>query len=556
MKTPLVLLSAFLLGSTGLPAADFNLRDYAPPTDGATDATPALTRCFAAAAQAGGGTLVIPAGDYRMPGAVPVPLYSRLQVSAQGARFHLPETLGDKARVVLFAGTNITDFSWLGGEFLGHVFDPARPENRWEPNANTRMLVIGTTPGGTTSNLLFREVLAHDIAGAVINVTGALPPRGESEVTTFASDVTLADCTLLRSGKFMWDYGYLWQMVVWPEDYTPRELARALRYFRTDLIRDGVKLADGDDCVRFDNRTHLIKISTAAEPRQALCFYGDALPKNIVRGRQYYVVAAAPEHIQVAEQPGGKPIRFAGAGGPGVKIINNLFAAIPALFAPTGAGPGKGAFDLVGCRDIRVTGCTLSALGDTMHIQRSHDVVFAHNHITGSRMGAFFIAEYCQRFSATSNTVDGSNGSRVMSVEKSATDIAIVGNTFCNGGRGSWINQPRNLLMQGNVFSNNTTKCEHNPRRGRRSFVTGDYEKYAELYFTTYEPGGRYGNIVLRDNVFVTGSEATHAITFAPGGENILLTGNSFRGSVRSMPPAAGCTNVVFQSNPGLESLP
>lgn len=556
MKTAYVLLNALLMGATGLSAADFNLRDFAPPADGTTDATPALTRCFAAAAQAGGGTLVIPAGDYCMPGVVPVPLCSQVRVMAHNARFHLPETLGDKARVVLFAGTNITDFSWQGGEFFGHVFDPARQENRWEPNANTRLLVIGTTPGGTTSNLTFRDIRSADIAGAVINVTGALPPRGESEVTTFASGVTLADCVLLRSGKFMWDYGYLWQMVVWPEDYAPWEVARARRYFRTDLIRDGVTLADGDDCVRFDNRAHPIKVSTRTEPQQALCFCGDVLPKNIVRGRQYYVVAAAPDRIQVAEQPGGKPIRFAGAGGPGVQLIHNLFAAIPALFAPTGAGPGKGAFDLVGCRDVRITGCTLSALGDTMHIQRSHDVIFDHNHITGSRMGAFFIAEYCQRFSATSNTVDGSNGSRVMSVEKSATDIAIVGNTFCNGGRGSWINQPRNLLLQGNVFSNNTTKCEHNPRRGRRSSGTGDYEKYAELYFTTYEAGGRYGNIVLRDNVFITGPEASHVLTFAPGGENILVTGNSFRGSVRSIPPATGCTNIVFQSNPGLNALP
>ena len=537
MKPSCAILAALMLGATALTAAG-----------NPADDTARLRQLLAA-----GGAVTIPPGDYEVGTGEPLPLASRMSVEAQGARFHLPEQLGDKARVVVFAGTNVADFSWHGGEFLGHVFDPARRENGWEPNANTRMLVIGTTSGGTTSNLTFREIRSTDVAGAVINITGALPPHGEREVLTYASDVTITDCTLLRSGKFMWDYGCLWQMLVWPEDYAPWEVERARRYFRTDLIRDSVKLADGDDCVRCDNRARPIKVSARAEPQQALCFFGDVLPKNIVRGRQYYVVASAPDHIQVAVQPGGAPIRFAGAGGPGVKLIYNLFAAIPALFAPTGAGPGKGAFDLVGCRNVRVTSSTFSALGDTMHIQRSHDVVFAHNHITGSRMGAFFIAEYCQRFSATSNTVNGSNGSRVMSVEKSATDIEIIGNTFCNGGRGSWINQPHNLLLQGNVFSNNTTKCEHDPRRGRRSTADGDYEHYAEMYFTTYEPGGRYGNVVLRDNVFVTGPEATHAITFAPGGENILVTGNSFRGSVRSVPPAAGCTNVIIQGNSGLE---
>jgi hypothetical protein len=505
---------------------------------------------------AAGGAVTIPPGDYHVGTGEPLPLASGMKVGAQGARFHLPGKLGDRARVVVFAGTNVTDFSWHGGEFFGHVFDPARQENAWEPNANTRMLVIATTPGGVTSNLTFRGVRAHDSAGAVINITGALPPHNEREVLTYATGVTIADCTLLRSGKFMWDYGYLWQQIVWPEDYAPWEVERARRYFRMDLIRDGVQMADGDDCVRFDNRVKPLKVSTADETRQALCFFGAALPKNIVRGKQYFVVAAAPDHIKVSGQSGGAPIRFAGTSGAGAKLMYNLQAAGPSLYAPTGAGPGKGAVDVVGCRNVSIAGCTLSALGDTMHLQRSQDAVFSHNHITGSRMGAFFIAEFCQRVTAASNTVDGSNGSRVMSVEKSATDIAIIGNTFCNGGRGSWINQPRNLLLQGNVFSNNTTKCEHDPRRGRRSFATGDYEHYAEMYFTTYEPGGRYGNVVIRDNLFVTGPEATHAITFAPGGENILVTNNAFRGSVRSMAPATGCTNVMVQGNPGLDANP
>jgi hypothetical protein len=35
----------------------------------------------------------------------------------------------------------------------------------------------------------------------------------ESEVEHYAERVAVESCTLLRSGKFMWDYGYLWQIV-------------------------------------------------------------------------------------------------------------------------------------------------------------------------------------------------------------------------------------------------------------------------------------------------------------------------------------------------------
>jgi hypothetical protein len=55
-----------------------------------------------------------------------MPLRSNMTVMAHGARFILPETLPDQARVVLFAGENIAHFAWHGGEFVGHVFDPAK----------------------------------------------------------------------------------------------------------------------------------------------------------------------------------------------------------------------------------------------------------------------------------------------------------------------------------------------------------------------------------------------------------------------------------------------
>ena len=524
------------------------------------DDTEKLAALFAPAAESG-GTVTIPPGDYKLDGAKPLPIASHTTVSAYGARFHLPKALGDKARVVLFAGENVSDFRWFGGHFVGHVFDNSKAENSWEPNANTRAILITTTPGGRTENLTFRDITSEGLAGAAITVLGAAKQGNEREIETYARNVTLENCALERSGKFMWDYGYLWQITVWPEDYNDAERAMAAKYFRNDLVRGPVRMDAGDDRVFFDNAKPL-PISEARagadleRGKNAVGFFGDTLPTNLVRGRQYFVVESTPEFIRIAEKPGGAAIRFASAAGAQAKLIADLFQAHLALYAPAGSGPGKGALDLVGCEKVVVRGCRLSALGDTMHIQKSRGVVFADNHITGSRMGAFFLAEYCRDATITGNTVDGTNGSRVISVEKSCEDVTITGNTFRNGGRGSWINQPRNFILSNNIFVNNTTKCERDPRRGRRSLVTGDYERYAELYFTTHEAGGRYGNVTVRGNIFTSGPNAEHAVTFAPGGDTLLVNDNIFTGAVRDIPPPAGCENVTIRNNAGLQTNP
>jgi hypothetical protein len=212
--------------------------------------------------------------------------------------------------------------------------------------------------------------------------------------------------------------------------------------------------------------------------------------------------------------------------------------------------------DLTACEKVIVRGCRFSALGDTMHIQKSRGIVFADNHITGSRMGAFFLAEFCENATITGNTIDGTNGSRVMSVEKSCTDVTIIGNTFRNGGRGSWINQPRNFVMTGNVFINNTTKNERDPHRGRRTFATGEYEQKPELYFTLWEKEGHYGPVIVRDNIFVLGPECgSPAVTFAPGGGDLVFSGNTFQGGQgkRIIRVDPSCTGVEMRDNLGAE---
>jgi Periplasmic copper-binding protein (NosD) len=498
-----------------------------------------------------GGVVTIPAGDYHLDGAKPLPLGSNMTVFAHGARFILPETLPDKAHVVMFAGQDLAHFTWHGGEFVGHVFDPAQKENLWEPNANTKGIEITTTKEGGTHDILFREVKSNGMAGAVLGVHGLTGKGGESEVKAYAERVAVESCTLLRSGKFMWDYGYLWQIMTFPESYEPWEVERARKYFRTDLMREATF---SGDLVKFDNTTRPLVVSETDDPKDALTFMGANLPKNIVRGRQYFVVETAPLHVKIAEQPKGKAIRFENEGS-GV-LAFNLNGTYLGAYAPTGSGPGKGAFDIVGALDVRVTGCQLSAIGDTMHIQRSRNVIFANNHILGSRMGAFFLAEYCQNATITGNLVDGTNGSRVISVEKSCTDVTMTGNTFRNGGRGAWINQPVNFIMTGNVFVNNTTKNEPDMRRGRIAYRTAKPGEFPELYFTIYEPGASYGPVIVRDNIFILGDSAPdEVVTFAPNGHDLQFSGNTFQNKAAVIVVDPTCKNALIDHNQGARTV-
>lgn len=503
-------------------------------------------------------TVTIPPGDYLLDGKMPIELKSHLTVRAEGARFRLPKSLDDQTQIVLFSGENISNFRWEGGQFEGYVFDPSNPDNTWPPNANTRAIVISTSTDGATSNLTFRDISSHGLAGAAVTVLGAAKVGSDREIVTFAHNVTIQNCSLERTGKFMWDYGFLWQIMVWPEEFNEAHRAMAQKYFRHDLVCSDVRIEPNDDRVFFDNNKPLpvsvVRVGSEADRGyDSVCFFGSGLPKNIAKGRQYFIIESQPEFIRISETVHGPAIPFSEKASPNVKLITNLFHAHLALYAPKGSGPGKGAFDLVGCKNVIVQGCRLSALGDTMHIQKCDGVVFSGNHITGSRMGAFFLAEFCKNASITGNTVDGTNGSRVISVEKSCTDVVISGNTFRGGGRGSWINQPRNFILSNNIFVNNTTKCEPNPKYGRRSFLTGDYEKYAELYFTTYEPNGSYGNVIVEGNLFISGSNAAHAITFAPGGDGLQVVNNTFEGPVRTIPEIQGCKRVSIRDNQGLQ---
>lgn len=531
----LALTVAFLAGGTFLPADD----------------TERLASFFEMVGS--GGVITIPPGDYHLDGETPIALSSNTTVFAHGARFHFPESLDDGQKRTLFAGTDVKHLTWHGGEFIGHVFDPAKQENSWEPNVNTKGIEITTTVAGGTHDILFREVRSQDVGGAVIGVHGLAGRSSESAVEAYAERVVLDSCILLRSGKFMWDYGYLWQILTWPEDYETWEVERARRYFRSDLLRQA-SMKKGEDRITLEPGLKPLPVSNNDDPKEALSFFGSSLPSPLKRGLQYFVVESGEGYLKVSERPGGEAIVFEADGGDDSALAHHLSATYLSAYAPTGSSPGKGAFDIVAARGVSVTGCMLSALGDTMHIQRCENVVFSNNHILGSRMGAFFLAEYCRNATITGNLVDGTNGSRVVSVEKSCTDVVMTGNTFRNGGRGAWINQPVNFILANNLFVNNTTKNEADPRRGRIAYQTGKPGTFPELYFTLHEEGGTYGPVIVRDNVFQFGDAAPEeAVTFAPNGRDLQMSGNTFPGRATTIAVDPSCEAVAIRDNPGAE---
>jgi hypothetical protein len=170
-------------------------------------------------------------------------------------------------------------------------------------------------------------------------------------------------------------------------------------------------------------------------------------------------------------------------------------------------------------------------------------------------MGAFFIAQFCKNVTVTANTVLGTNGSRVMSVEKSTEDITIVGNTFRGGGRGTWINQPYNIIIADNIFCENTNKCTPSPEIGRLTPNSGKYESYPEIYFTTWEKDATYGAVIMRSNIIQTNAHCSAAVAFHNGGKNIIFESNILQGEKRSIYVGKQCEMPQMRGNIGVGEI-
>ena len=523
------------------------LSNFNAKGDGKSNDFQAFLQCFSSAKA--GDVIVIEAGKYLLDGQTSIPLKDKTVVYALGAEFFFPQDLGNFPHRTLFKGENISDFYWKGGKFYGYVYNPLSLENKWQPNACTKCIEIVRTPKGESKNIRIENVNSYNVAGGVVSVLGVFNERTFERYPVVNVDVT--GCTFENSGKFMWDYGYLWQRIVFPEFHERSETENAYRYTPECLISGRVRF-DGTD-VFVENMPEEIE-----NEGNTVCFFGE-VPFPLKKGYCYYIVKEEKRGkdsvICVSETPQGEPIGVYGRVDGFCKLFRNLFTVHHGLYWPHGGGSGKGPVDLSVCDSVKLTDCRMNASGDSMHVYNCYNAIVSNNHITGSRMGAFFIAQFCKDVTVTGNTVLGGNGSRVLSVEKSTENITIVGNTFTGGGRGVWINQPYNFVMSENVFVDNTRKCTPDPKIGRLTPSSGSYEYYPEIYFTTWQKGASYGPVIMRSNIIQTSPYCSAALAFNDGGKEIVFEGNVLRGGSRDIYVGKKCETPYMYHNVGVGKI-
>ncbi len=97
----------------------------------------------------------------------------------------------------------------------------------------------------------------------------------------------------------------------------------ARTYFPHENIHGPVQMKSGSDRVLFNNSEPLSIEKQNA--RGGVVFFGDSLPENIVRGKQYFLIESQPQYVRIAEKPAGPAITFSGNGGPNTKMMSDLF---------------------------------------------------------------------------------------------------------------------------------------------------------------------------------------------------------------------------------------
>lgn len=503
----------------------------------------AFRACFSAARKNNGPVkIVIAPGEYPMSPMEPIELFSDLSIEAEGAKFIWPLHWTGPVHRDMFKGVDICNFSWNGGRFEGHVFDvpPAIPT--WVPECCARCIVIETTADGRTENLHFQNIEGVDCSGSVVSVYGYL----RKDKQTRACNIEVRNCRFKRCGKFMWDYGYLWEKLVFADFFTPAEAALGERYASPENRSGEVRFLG--DCIRVDAMPAYRKEDR--HPFDTIAFYGNNLPPEIQRGKCYFLLGESDGKIYFSDIPGGKPFRTSAALHGGMYLFRNLFTVFHWGYAPENQGPGKGSLDLVCCSNINVRDCELGANGDAMHIHTSSDITFCRNLISKARMGAFFLAFNCDHADIHDNTVYGTNGSRVLTVERGCHDVSIHNNVFTGGGRGCWFNQNDHITISDNVFKDNVQKGIQQTGIGRRSPFSGAFERYPEIYFTHALKS--YSNIIMRRNVIESTPDNTQpAILFEKNGSGIILEDNILQGTSREI-AIEGNADVQSSRNAGV----
>jgi len=472
-----------------------------------------------------GDTIRIPSGEYFWDGEIT--LRSDTHIIADGAVFNFPKDL-PKPHIRMFTGCDIRNFNWQGGTFRGYVYDPAEKTNHWEPNAETIAIAIC---GG--ANLTFSHVRGEYLAGPAIYLSG--------DENTPINSVAVTDLKTVQCGKFMWDYGYLWQRITFPEYHSETEVENAYRYMPEKYYSDQLT---------FEDRTVTSeRLPTKQQQDDAVTFFGKELPPELTKGKYYYAEEKDGGLI-IREKLTDDPIRFT-PGKYDCRLFRGIYQVYHAMYAPYGSGMSKGSLDIRFADNVTVSECNISAPGDATHFHHCRNGLISGNMLNGARMGAMFLSNGCENMRVIGNIVNGGNGSRILTVETGGTGVLIEGNIFRGGGRGTWIDTPHGITLSSNIFDRNTCKSTPDTLVGRISPTEGTFEHFAEIYFTTRQHGAVYGDITLENNLIHTGEGCSAALAFNAHGQNIRVSGNTFIGTNRNMYVSSECENVKIDGNYG-----
>jgi hypothetical protein len=477
-------------------------------------------------------------------------------IDATGAEFLFPETLGSGLYFVWQTAYDVQNFVWKGGKFIGHAFDPnlvPHTANTWQPNVVVGGFYFDSKPGIGSRNILFEGLESDGLQGSVIAVVGSR--INAYTLATFAENITLRQCRFTRSGALYWDYGFLWQRLVWAYEYDENNRSMAQTYFNPTIFTTPVTV--NGTRIEFDNSTARIAIAPDAGLSRAVCFYGESVDSALTRGRAYYPAESDATHIAVSLTPGSTPIALNGDGRD-MRMMYDLQRAFYEMFFPYGGRPNA-TFQIDGAVGVDVSDCVLeNSNSDAMMIRQSKGVTFRRNEIRGARMGALFIGDLSENVLVEDNFIDDGNGSRLISIDRSCKDVVVRRNRFLNGGRGCWIDQPRGIVIASNVFSNLTLKNTADPYLGRRSPGNGGYERWDPMYFTVHNMppyGGQpWGPVTIVSNVIDagTGPLPAQAIRLEANARDVLIANNDFRGSCTCFALASSIERVTFGPNAGI----
>ncbi|MFF4802650.1 glycosyl hydrolase family 28-related protein [Streptomyces sp. NPDC001351] len=130
-QIPYVGRSGFLRGAARFPRrpAAADIRDYGAEADGSTDCAPAINRALAAAGSAGGGTVTIPPGTFRIDGLIHIGYDNVVLRGAGSGRTTLYATKSLTELIGVYGsryGGTKSAWSWAGGLIW------LAPQARWE----------------------------------------------------------------------------------------------------------------------------------------------------------------------------------------------------------------------------------------------------------------------------------------------------------------------------------------------------------------------------------------------------------------------------------------